>query len=517
MGLLDDLEDLLDPIFDGVWGLFGGGDDDAGDDDLSPQERVDQILNGANPGPLGPGPWAGPGVPLPGGPSGLQVGADQAGTTYQQAGGAVAITDDKLAGLLKQIFASNDATRSRISDIINGLESAHRQLVSKPQLANDPGAIAWFNKLLDNQLGQVQQLLENAKVDSQKQAELFAALGDEYRNNTGDHSKDQGKDGKNGKGGKDGGDSGNSGDGGNSCGGSGDGGGGSGGGGADPGATPAGAPTGVTDPLAGLGAPLGGGMGDPLSMLGPALAGLGSIPGQLGGAASSLPMDALGSLAPLAGELAGQGSGDGVNDHGKPADFVDDSHGKSDGDGGKPNDGSAGRDDTGDKKSDPSTPGSPPPAGQQPAPAAAVPASAGADAGRVVQMPDGSPVTATTPQHATAMRAVLNGATVTDGWKQANVQLAPPGTPVTAPADPAHLVPGQVAQFKSRDPVMYMGNGKIWLDGQLQPQSALPTGDFLGWEDPIQQAGGTQQGGGGPAPAPVAAPTLPTTTNTSGA
>ncbi len=144
------------------------------------------------------------------------MGADQAGTTYQQAGGAVAITDDKLAGLLKQIFASNDATRSRISDIINGLESAHRQLVSNPQLANDPGAIAWFNKLLDNQLGQVQQLLESAKVDSQKQAELLAALGDEYRNNTGDHSGDHSKDGKDGKDskdGKDGGDSGNSGEG----------------------------------------------------------------------------------------------------------------------------------------------------------------------------------------------------------------------------------------------------------------------------------------------------------------
>ncbi len=67
MGLLDDLEDLLDPIFDGVRGLFGGGDDDAGDDDLSPQERVDQILTGGNPGPLGPAPGAGPGVPLPGG------------------------------------------------------------------------------------------------------------------------------------------------------------------------------------------------------------------------------------------------------------------------------------------------------------------------------------------------------------------------------------------------------------------------------------------------------------------
>ena len=125
----------------------------------------------------------------------------------------------------------------------------------------------------------------------------------------------------------------------------------------------------------------------------------------------------------------------------------------------------------------------------QPAPPAAVPASAGGDPSRVVQMPDGSPVTATTAQHAAAVRAVLNGSTVSDGWKQAHVELPPPGTPVTAPADPSHLVPGQIAQFKSRDPVMYMGNGKIWLDGQLQPQSALPTGDFLGWVDPPQLAG----------------------------
>jgi hypothetical protein len=110
------------------------------------------------------------------------------------------------------------------------------------------------------------------------------------------------------------------------------------------------------------------------------------------------------------------------------------------------------------------------------------------------------------------MRAVLNGATVTDAWKQANVVLPPPGTPVTAPADPSHLMPGQVAQFKSREPVMYMGNGKIWVDGQLQPQSALPTGDFLAWVDPTQQAGAV------PAPSPGAtSPSPAATTTTSGA
>ena len=280
MGLLDDLEDLLDPIFDGVMGLFGGDDDDGGDDDLRRNNEPMKCCMAAI-----RGRWAryrvrANGAPLPGGPSGLQQGADQAGTTYQQAGGAVAVTDDKLAGLLKQIFASNDATRSQISDIINGLESAHRQLVSNPQLANDPGALAWFNKLLDNRLGQIQQLLENAKVDSQKQAELLAALADEYHDNSGNHAKDQGRTAlrtatpktaaaktekwrRNRATAR----------------------------AADPaavavalipgpsaaGATPAGA--GVIDPLAGLGGMLGGGMGDPLSMLGPALAGLGSLPG----------------------------------------------------------------------------------------------------------------------------------------------------------------------------------------------------------------------------------------------
>ena len=511
MGFLDAIDDLLEPLFDGVRSVFGDDDDDDGGEQLSPEE-LNQVVNGGNP----PQPGATPPPQLPGGPSGLQQGADQAGTVYQQSTGAVAVTDEKLAELLKQIFASNDDMRAKISGIITGIESAHRQLLSNPQLANDPHALAWFNNMLDSQLGQIQQLLANAKVDSQKQAELLAALADDYRNTSGDRSKDHTKGGGSPDGDGGGGSNGGGG-GGNSGGGNG---GGSGpdsaGGGPDSGG---GAPAGVTDPLAGLGGLPGAGMGDPLSMLGPALAGLGSLPGALGGAGSALPMDALGGLAPLSSQLAGQAAGDGFNDsgshdHSKPADFVDDPHGKSDGDTGKTNDGGTGKDDDGGKKPETSPAGAPPPGtgAQQPAPAAAVPASAAGDPGRVVQMPDGSPVTAPSAQSATAMRAVLNGASVTDGWKQANVQLPPPGTPVTAPADPAHLVPGEIAQFRSRDPVMYMGNGKIWLDGQLQPQSALPPGDFLGWLDPSQQAGTA------PSASPAAtSPSAPAATNTSGA
>ncbi|GLD14490.1 hypothetical protein Mkiyose1384_47160 [Mycobacterium kiyosense] len=459
MGLFDVFDDLLDDLT----GIFDGDDEggDGGDD--GPPEQW-------GPGPLpnaGP-PW-GPAPQVPNGPSGLQQGVDQAGTTYQQASGAVNQTDDKLSDLLKQIFAANDAARSKISGIVGNIETARRALAANPQMANDPHAMALFNQFLDGQLAEIQQVLDSSKVDSKKQAELLAALGDEYRGTAGgDHPKKKGAGGANGGGG----------DGGNG----------------DTG---------------------GAGMGDPLSMLGPAMAGLGSIPGALGGAAGSLPMDALGGLS----GLAGQGGGDGfkdtdAHDHGKSDDFEDGPHGKGDGDGGKNNDGGAGKDDTGSKNGQTQPAGTTQPApSTQPAPPAAVPASAGGDPSQVVQMPDGSPVTATTAQHAAAVRGVLNGQTVTDAWKQAHVELPPPGTPVTAPADPSHLVPGEIAQFKSRDPVMYMGNGKIWLDGQLQPQSALPTGDFSGWIDPPGLAGtpAVPPAPGSPAPAGQ-----PTTTNTSG-
>lgn len=496
MGLFDD---VLDDLFDDLSGLFGGDDDDDDEqDDLPSQPPVPWTL------PQGASPW-GPVPQPPGGPSGLQQGAEQAGTTYQQASGAVDQTDEKLADLLKQIFAANDENRSKISGIITSIETARRALTSNPQMAGDPQAMALFNQFLDGQLGQIQQILDSSKVDSKKQAELLAALGEEYRDTAGGGPKKKSK--SDGGGGEGDGDS----SGGGSGGGAGDAA--DDGGGAGPGGTTTGggAGGGLSDPLAGLG---GAGMGDPLAMLGPAMAGLGSIPGALGGAAGSLPMDALGAMGPLASQLAGQGGGDGfkdgdAHDHGKSDDFEDGSHGKADGDGGK--------DDTGDKgdkngTAQPAGTTAPQP-GNQPAPSAAVPASAGGDPSRVVQMPDGSPVTATTAQHAAAVRAVLNGSTVSDGWKQAHVELPPPGTPVTAPADPSHLVPGQIAQFKSRDPVMYMGNGKIWLDGQLQPQSALPTGDFLGWVDPPQLAGTTSVP---PSPGTVAPAGQAGMTNTSG-
>ena len=97
--------------------------------------------------------------------------------------------------------------RSKISGIINEIETRHKQLAADPKLANDPNTLKAFQQYVDGKLGEIQQLLDNAKVDSKKQAELLAALGDEYRNNTGgDHSKDGGNNG--GSGGNDSGGSG---------------------------------------------------------------------------------------------------------------------------------------------------------------------------------------------------------------------------------------------------------------------------------------------------------------------
>jgi hypothetical protein len=100
-------------------------------------------------------------------------------------------------------------------------------------------------------------------------------------------------------------------------------------------------------------------------------------------------------------------------------------------------------------------------------------------------MPDGQVVSAPDARAAQVMRSVMSGTSVTDAFKQVGVDLAPPGTPVTDPVDPNTMPPTSVGRFESREPVMAMGNGKIWMDGQLQPIGALgSSSDFLGWSKP---------------------------------
>lgn len=456
-GLL--LGPVLHEAIKGVYGFFN--DDEPRPNDGSQHDALLQALDAGNaPGILS----------RPDGSSALRDAADRAADAYERTGGAAAATDTQVAVLLKKYLETNEATRMEVTALIKEIQSREAQLAKNPTALNDPLAIKAFGELLDDRLGKIQQALERAKVDNAHQAELLGVLTNEYHAVAATADQHTPKDGASQT---DTAANGGSGGGATAT-----------GGGVDPAVAGGGA---VADPLGGMGVPSSmGGLGDPMSMLGPAFAGMSSIPASLGGLASSLPAAAMG-IAPLAGQLAGVGEGDRFSDRparegAKGADFNDD-HAKDPPR--KPAEAAGDDHDSKDKNPE----GSPVPAVTPAALNSAVPATAGGDPSLVVQMPDGSPVTATSAQHASAVRAVINGTSVADAWRGAHVSLPPPGTPITEPADPSHLTPGTLAQFKTREPIMYMGNGKIWLDGQLQPQSTLPTTDFLGWVDPAQQAG----------------------------
>jgi hypothetical protein len=417
------------------------------------------------PPPAGPGPQNG----------GLPGGANQAGTTYNNGTAGVSAIDEKLAAKLKEIFAANQASYDRVMAILKEIEDKKTQMGH--DALNSPAGLLTFQKFVDEKLAEVQKILADAHVDTATQSEVLKQLTDEYRT-TGPKGDEH--DGSN-TGGNTGGDTGGSG------GGSGGDTGGPVASGGDPGTTGTGP---LDDPLAGLG-PMGGGMMDPLSTLGPALQGLSSLPQMMSGmGGGGMPIGDVGSLlSSLGGGLAGA----------KDAGFNDKSDSPK-----PPDDGF--KDDKGEqKKTDPD-----PEAGfkekdpQQPAPAtnpadplAADPKKAEtAAAAAAPQAAPGEPaqpdltVTAgdtvfTAPDATTAavMRDVVEkGMSPTAAYGAHNVQLPPPGTPVTAPVDPNLMKGGELAYFQAQEPILALGKGKIWLDGQVQPLSALTSRqDFLGW------------------------------------
>jgi hypothetical protein len=481
--------------------VFSGDDHPA----ESPSLRTTALLFGDDEPPASPPPSA----PDDGG-GGLHDGAGAAGQQYGGTVDAASLTDEKLATLLKQIFASNQQAREKVEAILGDISAKSKQI--GPELGDPASLVAW-QKYVDGKFGEIQTLLSDSQVDAKTQAAIMDALGDEYRGQ-----------------GSDGGDGGP----GNTGSGKGSGDSSAGGGGsadeaaappADPGAVaPAGATSSdagvgpLSDPLAGMG-PLGMGGMDPLG----SLAGLGSaLPGMLGGFGGGSQLDALGpAMAGLGSSIpamAGQFSDKPIADSDKSADsFADTKPDPKDGDNAvqshdehadelKPDSSEQALSTERDGGKDTSS--GPQPAGDGGTPVAAAPAAAGgqpSDTGSVVSMPDGSSVTAGDAHRAAAIRAVMNGSSVTAGYADQNVQIPPPGTPVTHPVDRNSLAPGDYAQFASKAPVMFMGNGKIWLDGQLQPVGALKSSpDFLGWTQPP-----VSTGAGVPAPAASPAPAVP--------
>lgn len=456
------------------------------DDDHPPSQTPLQRTNTALYGPGGP-PAAPPTAPAPPADQagGLNDGATNAGDQYNKQIDGAALTDDKLATLLKQIFESNQQARDKVNAILADIQAKSKQIA--PEMG-DPASVIAFQKYMDQKFGEIQKLLTDSQVDAKTQAAIMDALGQEYRTNGPKSGEGEDK----GSGGSEGGSGGDS---------SGAGGGGEA---AQPPSeavvesppAPAAGGDPLTDPLAGMG-PMGMGGMDPVS----SLAGLGSaLPGMLGGlGAGGSPLDslggALGGLGSALPGLASQFSDKNGQDTASTDDKFSDT--KGDGKADKPDD--AFKDDPGKTDDPPASKGEgdgkapPDPNTVQPVantPATAAPAAAPAVDSRTVALPDGTSVVAPDDQRSAALKSVLEGKSVSDAY---GGQIPPAGSPVMHPVDRNSLRPGDYAQFEAKPAVMYMGNGKIWLDGQLKEIRALPpSSDFLGWTGPPAAGGGTQ-------------------------
>jgi hypothetical protein len=129
------------------------------------------------------------------------------------------------------------------------------------------------------------------------------------------------------------------------------------------------------------------------------------------------------------------------------------------------------------------SPAEPQPAGSPgagPAPAAPgppVPTTA-------VSLPDGSTANARTAALAQAVKSNLSGTPVEAAYRQAGIELPPPGTPVTNPVDPSALSCGAIGMFRDHY-VVALSSVKALQDGQVVPLSSVASGPgFLGWMDP---------------------------------
>jgi hypothetical protein len=464
--------------------------------------------------------------PPPPGQGATTTGADNSGGQHRAGTATVEGLDEQLVATVDEAMRQNGVARNQITAILQEIETRHTQLnIGTP----DPAAVSSYQQYLDQQLGRVQQILIGAQTDAEAKRQVLDGIAAEYRQQGATQPGPAANAGNTGNGGGGNGDSSPP----------------------QPAVSPAPDATVqeqvnaelerimAADPFGPGAVP--GSASDLAGALGPALGGLGGIGGSLAGLGAA-PFGALGpalgSLGQL-GSLGGPGGGftDPAAKDPKTVDagFTDkpkdaEAEKPADGDTEKPTDGptddkantvDAGFTDepknegggvtdenpAGDKVQPVSTgPGTAPVAA---APATA-PAEAPVDAGRSVVLPDGTPVTASNEKAAAATRAVLGGTDVTAAYQAQGVQIPPPGTPVTTPVDPSRLEPGDIASFEGRPPVMAAGNGKIWMDGQLQPLSAMGSAeDFLGWSRPTGAAPSVLTSADGPAA--VAAVTPPVT------
>jgi hypothetical protein len=98
-----------------------------------------------------------------------------------------------------------------------------------------------------------------------------------------------------------------------------------------------------------------------------------------------------------------------------------------------------------------------------------------------VTLPDGATTTVADARLAAAMQAAADGTPVAEAFRRQQIDIPPPGIPVTAPVDQARLRPGDIGVFTDRHAVA-VGDGKALLDGQIHLAGNLRGPGFLGWQ-----------------------------------
>jgi hypothetical protein len=449
--------------------------------DTAPLNEINKALGGLGKPPLPTDSTAAPqappagtspmtGVGDPGTPSGQEL-SGAAAEAVKSLDAALASNrtalneaDDKLAEAILNATSSSDQGKARLGDLQRSVIDQVHKLGST---LDTPAGQQQLADYLQSKTSEILDVVKNAGLDSASQAAVMDGLSARYdalsskptQNHDDNHSGAADTGGPAGR---------------------------------APGAANSGAGTpDVPDPLLnGLASnPLLGGLG---SMLAPGMGALSGIPGTLGG---MMPFGGggLGGGLPLGEVSSGIGSAvrDAKQANDPDGDDLRGAHTASDSGALKdppPGDQSqahpAGTQGAGPEQQANAA------EGQVNPPAPLYQAGAADPPDTTVKLPSGATVVTDTAATAKAGRSVLDGASIEDAYRQAGLNLSPPGSPVTAPVSPSRLVFGDIGQYTDHR-VMALGDNKVWVNGKETPLEELETGpNFLGWERPTAPAGG---------------------------
>ena len=104
-----------------------------------------------------------------------------------------------------------------------------------------------------------------------------------------------------------------------------------------------------------------------------------------------------------------------------------------------------------------------------------------------VVLPGGQTITAPSPELAAVITAAVAGTPIPDAFRLQGITIPAPGSPVSAPLDPAGLTAGDIGLFIDRH-ALALGDGTALLDTRIQPIASVSGPGFLGWQHPDEPA-----------------------------